>query len=84
MKSKGPHGRPGLCPSPPVRGALIEIAATAERRRRCGSPPVRGAWIEIALVTSGAGGFLSPPVWGRGLKCPIKALSALGADIAPP
>ena len=70
--------------SPPVRGALIEIPPTWPIMASIMSPPVRGAWIEIALVTSGAGGFLSPPVWGRGLKCPIKALSALGADVAPP
>ena len=47
MKCPGggiPWKRP---PSPPVRGAWIEIIMSLQHRKDSVSPPVRGAWIEI-------------------------------------
>ena len=40
-----------LLPSPPSRGAWIEIRALAEIQKKQLSPPSRGAWIEMLLLS---------------------------------
>ena len=39
----------GLSPSPPARGAWIEIEEYGENSTDYTSPPARGAWIEIMM-----------------------------------
>ena len=56
-------------PSPPSRGAWIEMEkATYERRFEMLSPPSRGAWIEIRGLLANYAGALSPPSRGAWIE----------------
>ena len=70
-------------PSPPTRGAWIEMIRVLEAAEVCVSPPTRGAWIEIpsALVTSGAG--RSPPTRGAWIEMSDDNLAERVIRVAP-
>ena len=77
----------GLCalPSPPSRGAWIEIPITGTHCvTSWASPPSRGAWIEIAQFTTSAREVESPPSRGAWIEISlIKALNPCDFTVAP-
>ena len=55
-------------PSPPSRGAWIEIDVRLLSRKVGRSPPSRGAWIEMQEWTSSSNATASPPSRGAWIE----------------
>ena len=64
MKSVPVQSAPAPVPSPPSRGAWIEMLRLAVGKLFVSSPPSRGAWIEIFLIGFGAMMFAVAPLAG--------------------
>ena len=73
-----------MYPSPPVRGAWVEISKEIGPSYTLQSPPVRGAWVEIpGFPRSGTPRPGRPLCGGRGLKCQ-KGNWGVGYQWSPP
>ena len=84
MKYILPVDRWALVPSPPARGAWIEIKQRFTGMDAILSPPARGAWIEIIVATRGVQSIGSPPARGAWIEISIIFLPPLAPSCRPP
>ena len=70
-------------PSPPSRGAWIEILVNALSHHGPQSPPSRGAWIEIAVAGIKSHALPSPPSRGAWIEIFETDKAKLADRVAP-
>ena len=94
LAGRPPHGERGLKyvvvgqqlflpPSPPARGAWIEIPVGRTCRHPIKSPPARGAWIEIVSAMSGTSCAASPPARGAWIEMWLSPPPTMVNVVAP-
>ena len=72
-----------IVPSPPSRGAWIEITKSLDKIVDHVSPPSRGAWIEIHRQQENRLCRESPPSRGAWIEISVLVLELSGAVVAP-
>ena len=84
MKWRVPGERLHDLPSPPSRGAWIEIVSSRRARTPSrASPPSRGAWIEIQTEKDLRENTRSPPSRGAWIEMLVRLQGVTGQCVAP-
>ena len=76
MKSVSSHRLYSGLPSPPARGAWIEMRQKDAEAARYESPPARGAWIEIRVMIWITVRRPSPPAWGAWIEILLRIVGS--------